>query len=93
MSNRRWLDTAIEKAIAMHDNGMSWREVADAYGETFKSLYAAVERYRKRKAGYVHSKDGSPIFICRERAAYENDAIRGSARLLAEIERVFGRAA
>lgn len=93
MSNRRWLDSTIEKAIRMHGSGMSWQEIADAYGETFKSLYAAVDRYRKRKAGISTFRDSRPIAICSERAAYELNAVQGSARLLAEIERVFGRAA
>lgn len=89
--NRRWTDPAIERAIAMHKGGkMNWHEIAHAFGETHSALYAAVERYRRRKAGISLFKDTRPIAFCPERNAYETNARIGSAQLRDEILRVFG---
>lgn len=86
---RLWTDARLEKAEAMQKAGMCWQEVANAYGVTMKSLHAAIQRHRQRKAGITTHKDTSPIALCPERQSYEVNAKIGSAKLLAEIARVF----
>ena len=88
-AHRLWPDSLVEKAIGLHDAGLSWREVSLAIGRTQKATSGAVWRYMERDNPAL--KDTGPIAICKERRAYERNARIGSRQLLAEINRVFGQ--
>lgn len=76
--SRGWTDREIARVLKMREGGMTYDEIAAALGKSKPSVKSAIARRFGRKG----TRD--------ELVYYHADAKRGSARLLAEIQRVFG---
>ena len=88
-----WTEDAIDKARKLKASGMSYAEIGMALNRTGASVRDALARHTGyiTNHAYLKSYDGPPIGFTDEDMRLREDAIQGSARLLAEIERVFGQ--
>lgn len=75
-----WTDAEIARAISLRSGGMTTEEIGRALGRTEPGVRDMLHR---RQPIRVTAYD-------KEEQRLKIDAIQGSARLLAEIERVFG---
>lgn len=87
---RLWTDTEIARALKLRSGGMSAREIGLQLDRSEASIRDRFFRIDHNE----HCRNvGQPIGQTQEDRHFANDAVRGSERLLAEIERVFGRRA
>ena len=85
----RWTEQDLARALHLKTGGLSYAEVGAAMGRTQRAVQCAIERYRGERA-YRNIVHGDPIGRCDDYIRYQRNAVEGSTRLLAEIERVFG---
>ena len=85
-----WTERDIDRAFKLKAGGMSYAEVGAAMGKTQRSVQCALERHRGQKV-CRDIYNGDPIGRCDDSIRYQENAVEGSAKLLAEIERVFGQ--
>lgn len=91
-----WTPERLAKAIELSKSGLSYEEIGAAFDKTPGAVSDAMNRHRDRQAdpdSYLKGYDGPPIGWTKEDFRLRENARCGSAKLLAEIERVFGRAA
>lgn len=90
-----WTPERISKALEMSAAGFSYEEIGACFGKTKGAVNDAMNRHRNGQKAFQYDKSGAgpAIGYTLEDARLRRDAIKGSAKLLAEIERVFGRAA
>lgn len=93
MSSRRgraWKEAEIAQALKLKEGGLTTAEIGKALDRTecgVRDLFYRLQPYHHER------RLGAPIGQTSEDRHFANDAAQGSARLRAEIERVFGRAA
>ena len=90
MMNRPWPDKDIAKALKLKAGGLTYAEIGKAIDRT---PGAVSDFFYRQQNGDPRKRDGRAIGLTQEDRRFANDAVRGSERLLAEIERVFGRVA
>jgi hypothetical protein len=91
-----WTPERLAKTEDMIASGLTYDEIGRTYGKTAGAISDAMNRHRNIKGNpvsYLKGYDGPAIGLTQEDCRLREDAILGSARLLAEIERVFGVAA
>lgn len=93
MAGRFWTNREVVRALKLREAGLTTQEIADALGDRteggVRDMFYRMSHPNVRRS----AETGGPIGETFEDRHFANDAVNGSARLLAEIERVFGRAA
>lgn len=82
-----WTEEEIATADRLKDGGLNTDEIGRALG---RSESAVRDMFHRRQPRQVEYRLGKAIGQTQEDRHFANDARNGSARLLAEIERVFG---
>jgi hypothetical protein len=81
---RRWTDAEVAQLLSLRTGGLSVPEIARALDRTVGAVWAKLDLNPPNSCTEA-------IGQTNEDRHFANDAIIGSARLLAEIERVFGQ--
>jgi hypothetical protein len=92
--NKIWRPEDLARARELKDAGLSYEEIGKALGNrTGRAVLDAIRRHSEAYTTERHLNywDGPAIGYCPTAARLRSNAIQGSARLLAEIERVFGQ--
>jgi hypothetical protein len=86
-----WTETALDKARKLKSAGMTYEEIGAALDRTGAAVRDALQRHTGLVTNhpYLKSYDGPPIGFTDEDTRLRINAIEGSAKLKAEILRVF----
>lgn len=91
---RVWGDKEMDRARKLRAGGMSYGEIGKALGRTERAVTDAFHRARIRADvefhPYLRDLNGPPIGTDDEMLSFKHNAVVGSQKLLAEIQRVFG---
>jgi hypothetical protein len=85
---RWWTEAEVARACELRDSGLNYVEIGKALDRTPVAVKDAIARHQPSEQMRVV---GAPLGVTSEDRHFANDAIQGSAQLLAEIERVFGQ--